>query len=339
MIGWIKKLDENSRITSLNQASILSGISAKAIEKDWWVTLVLKMIFSSGYAGHFAFKGGTSLSKGWNIIDRFSEDIDIALNSEAFGMKYIENPSKTFVEQLRRAGCSFTSNEIVKELKNQFTKLELSESLYSIEAEKVRADMPDTDPQAIYVNYKSVIDSNKYIPDRVKIEFSVRSKREPNESRQMTSLLNSFYPSEIYGEEVFQVTTIKPDRTLIEKILLLHEEYNREDESKMRTYRMSRHYYDLYRINQLPDYSSALKNVSFINEIIEHRKSYSRLRHFNYDTLSIGQIAIVPSKAVLIALQDDYEEMIKEMMYGQIPTFSEIIMAVKGIEDTFNQKV
>lgn len=336
MIGWLQKLDDNYRKISLNQASLRSGITAKAIEKDWWVTLVLKMLFTSKYAAYFAFKGGTSLSKGWGIIERFSEDIDIALNPEVFGILYKVNPSKTFVEQLRRAGCLFTSNEISDVLKSQFIDLQIQEQLYSIEVESVRPDMPDTDPQAIYVNYKSLFEPNAYLPDRVKIEFSVRSQKEPNENRQMQSLLNLYFPNEVYEEEDFLVTTILPDRTMIEKILLLHEVYNREDESKIKTNRIARHYYDLYRLNT--DYSFILSDIQFIEDIIEHRKSYSRLKHFDYSTLCIGQISIIPSDAMLKKLKIDYEEMAKEMMYGDVPTFSELIVALRKIQDSFNQK-
>lgn len=337
MIGWLHNLDDNSRRTSLNQASLNSGITPKAIEKDWWVTLVLRMLFTSKYATYFAFKGGTSLSKGWRIIDRFSEDIDIALNSEAFGIQYKDKPSKTFVEQLRREGCLFTSIEIANELKIQFEKLQIPNELYSLEVAVVRTDMPDTDPQTIYVNYKSLFDPNPYLPDRVKIEFSVRSQKEPNDNRQMQTLLNLYFPNDIYGEEAFHVTTIQPNRTLIEKILLLHEEYNREDESKMRTYRMSRHYYDLHRIYAA--YSNTLADNQFIEDIIEHRKSYSRLRHFDYSSLCIGQIAIIPSEAILMKLKSDYEEMAKEMMFGDVPTFDQLMETVSRIQDAFNQKL
>jgi len=148
--------------------SRISGISAKAIEKDWWVTLSLKLLFNTPYAKHFAFKGGTSLSKGWQMIERFSEDIDISLSPEALGIAYAEKPSKSFVEQLRRAGCSFTSNELMNALKAEFQIYQVPENLYSIESEPVRADMPDTDPQALYVNYVSLFDRNPYLPDRVK---------------------------------------------------------------------------------------------------------------------------------------------------------------------------
>jgi len=337
MIGWLHSLNDDARRISLNQASLKSGITPKAIEKDWWVTLVLQLLFTSKYAPYFAFKGGTSLSKGWGIIDRFSEDIDIALNSAAFGKVYKANPSKTFVEQLRRAGCLFTCNEIKQELKDQFVKLQVQEHLYSIEVEAVPTDMPDTDPQTIYVNYVSLFDPNPYFSDRVKVEFSVRSQSEPNAIRKMQTLLNHYFPNEIYGEQAILVTTIQPNRTLIEKILLLHEEYNREDESKMRTYRMSRHYYDLYRIHQLPEYSNALGDKLFIQDIIDHRKSYSRLRHFDYSTLCMGRIAVIPSLSILTALQHDFEEMAKEMLYGQVPTFSEIMESARDVQDRFNR--
>lgn len=336
MIGWLQNLDDDARRISLNQASLNSGINSKAIEKDWWVTLVLRLLFTSKYATYFAFKGGTSLSKGWGIIDRFSEDIDIALSSEAFGMPYRDKPSKTFVEQLRREGCLFTSNEIATELRNQFEKLQIPVDLYSVDVNAIRKDIPDTDPQTIYVSYKSLFEPNPYLPDRVKIEFSVRSQKDPNDSRAMQTLLNNYFPNDIYGEVLFEVATIQPNRTFIEKILLLHEEYNRKDESKMRTYRMSRHYYDLYRINK--EYSNTLSDVPFIEHIIEQSKFYSRLRHFDYHSLCIGQIAIIPSETILMKLKNDYDEMAKEMMYGDVPTFAEVINSVKIIQDAFNQK-
>jgi len=167
MIGWLKNLNDASRLLSINEASRISGISAKALEKDWWVTLSIKLLFNTPYAKYFAFKGGTSLSKGWQLIDRFSEDIDISLNSEAVGIAYEEKPSKTFVEQIRREGCSFTSTILLEALKAEFKNRQVPESLYSIEPEPVRADMPDTDPQTIYINFVSLFDPNPYLPDRV----------------------------------------------------------------------------------------------------------------------------------------------------------------------------
>ena len=338
MIGWLKNLQDASRLTSINEASRISGISAKAIEKDWWVTLSLKLVFNTPYAIHFAFKGGTSLSKGWQLIDRFSEDIDISLSSEAVGIAYAERPSKTFVEQLRRAGCSFTSNELIEALKAEFRSSQVPENLYSIEAESIPVDMPDTDPQALYVNFVSLFDPNPYLPDRVKIEFSVRSLKEPSIKRSMRSLLDTHFPNENYIEENCEVLTILPQRTLIEKMLLLHEEYNRDELAKMRTERMSRHYYDLFQLSRQNFSSVTLRNNDFIEEIIEHRKYYSRLKRFDYSTLKRGRISIIPPADILKALEQDYAIMKAEMIYGNPPTFEKIIQAMKNLQDEINSE-
>ena len=339
MIGWLINLNDASRLTSINEASRISGISAKAIEKDWWVILSLKLLFNSPYARHFAFKGGTSLSKGWQLIDRFSEDIDISLSSEAVNIEYAEKPSKTFVEQLRRAGCFFTSNELMEALKAEFRNSQVPEILYSIEAESVRSDMPDTDPQTLYVNFISLFDPKPYLPDRVKIEFSVRSLKEPSIKRGMRSLLVTHFPNENYIEENFEILTIQPQRTLIEKMLLLHEEYNRDERGKMRTDRMSRHYYDLFQLGRQDFSSATLKDNDFIEEIIEHRKYYSRLKRFDYSTLKRGSIRIIPSDDVLKALEQDYEIMRAEMIYGHPPTFEEIIQSMKNLQDEINSEI
>ncbi|MBX2894715.1 MAG: nucleotidyl transferase AbiEii/AbiGii toxin family protein [Cyclobacteriaceae bacterium] len=97
MTQWLT-LTPEQRKASITEVEYVTGIQAKAIEKDWWVTLTLRALFQSAYAKHLVFKGGTSLSKCWKLIARFSEDVDIALAPEAFGMKYEKSPSKTYVE-------------------------------------------------------------------------------------------------------------------------------------------------------------------------------------------------------------------------------------------------
>ena len=103
MTEWLTLSDEQ-RMTSLEQAQINSGIVPKAIEKDWWVTLVLKALFELHQAIHFVFKGGTSLSKGWGLLSRLSEDIDIALSPEAFKMSYENTPSHSYVKKVKKTG-------------------------------------------------------------------------------------------------------------------------------------------------------------------------------------------------------------------------------------------
>ena len=152
----------------------------------------------------------------------------------------------------------------------------------------------------------------------------------------MRSLLVTHFPNENYLEENCEVLTIQPERTLVEKILLLHEEYNRDEGAKIRTDRMSRHYYDLFQLSKQDFVSITLKDNKFINEIIEHRKYYSRLKRFDYNTLKRGSIGIIPSDHILSAIEQDYEIMRREMIYGNPPTFNEIINAMKNLQFAFN---
>src|SRR5687768_912989 len=119
---WLKLTDEQRRGT-LESIEYTEGILPKAAEKDWWVTLALHTLFLGKFKDHLVFKGGTSLSKCFNLIERFSEDIDIALAPEAVGMKYEGNPSKSFVKKLKRVGCEFTSTELKENLGRMFFEL------------------------------------------------------------------------------------------------------------------------------------------------------------------------------------------------------------------------
>ena len=174
------------------------------------------------------------------------------------------------------------------------------------------------------------------MPDRVKIEFSVRSLIEPFQKRSISSLLFNYFPNEIYIEEKFEVITIHPQRTLIEKILLLHEEYNRNEILKMRTNRMSRHYYDLYQLSKLEHSLVILNDNDFIEKTIEHRIYYSRLKRFDYSTLKRGYIRIIPNVDILKLLEQDYEAMKSEMIYGNPPSFEEIIQTMKYLQTEIN---
>lgn len=128
-------------------AQARSGITAKAIEKDWWVTLCLKALFQTPYAKYCLFKGGTSLSKAWKLIQRFSEDVDIALAPEAFGMTYQEPPSHMYVKNMKRRGCIFTSTLLKDAMETTFTDLGVPQGLVTVEAEEVPHDRPTKIPK------------------------------------------------------------------------------------------------------------------------------------------------------------------------------------------------
>lgn len=111
--NWLT-LSKERRIEILNQATELTGLPLVAIEKDWWVTLALNASFSLSYSKNIVFKGGTSLSKGWNLIERFSEDIDLAIDRKFFGFE--GDISKTQIKNLRKQSCEFISTTFLSDL-------------------------------------------------------------------------------------------------------------------------------------------------------------------------------------------------------------------------------
>lgn len=332
MTAWLKLTDDQRRET-LNQAQLLTEINVKALEKDWWVTLVLKALFQTAMAEHFMFKGGTSLSKGWKLLPRFSEDIDIALHPKAFGREYVSNPSHSYVKQLKREGCAFTSIAIKDALQQALTDLGVPAGMLEIIAEEVKPTMKDKDPQSLYVYYPSLYDSNPYLADAVKIEFSVRSLAEPSAMIQITSLLNEFFPNPAYAEIPFAVRTVVPRKTFIEKVLLLHEKFANPALSKLEGDRMSRHLYDLVTMMVTPVMQEALNDRELYNALIQHRAGYIRV--IDYNEMSVETLAFVPPVELLEVYRQDYGFMQANMIYRESPVFADLISQLKWLNGKF----
>ncbi len=337
MIGWLNLTDEQRKAV-IDEAELLSGIQAKAIEKDWWVTLTLKALFQSAYRQHMVFKGGTSLSKCWDLIARFSEDIDIALDPAAFNMAYVENPSRRQLADLKRAGCVFTSNQLRDELVNQLRVLRLPDGIVTIEAAPVPENMPDTDPQTLIVHYPSLYEPNEYIADNVKIEVSVRSMRIPFTTVNIQSILHTYNPKHAYAEIPFPVEVVEPRKTFLEKIFLLHEEFGKPDRARIRTERMSRHLYDLYKIMNSAVADAALADHRLYDDLVQHRQWYSRISWVDYASLSYTTVSFIPIDEVVEDYRRDYERMREQMIYEEAPAFDEVISALKNLRGRIRLK-
>jgi hypothetical protein len=330
-MGWLQLTDEQRRQT-LAQAQIRSEIVVKALEKDWWVTLTLKALFQSAYGPLMVFKGGTSLSKGFNLIRRFSEDIDIALDPSAFEMPYRDNPSNTFVHNLKKEGCIFTSTVLREELATQLVALGVPPGLVTIEAKAVPASHPDTDPQTLYVRYPPLYDSNPYIADEVRVEVSVRSLRMPVTQRPILSLLSEHFPGPAYPEEPFIVTIMEPRKTFLEKLFLLHEEFGKPDRTKIRYERMSRHPHDLLKMMDTAVLKNALADHDLYDHLITHRQQYSRISWVDYGSMTHDTLSFLPPPEVLEKYATDYTDMREHFIYEDAPLFEEVVRRLKWLQ-------
>lgn len=334
MTGW-PRLSNTQRRATLEEAARASAIGAKAIEKDWWVTLVLRALFEGPYGRYMIFKGGTSLSKCWQLIERFSEDIDIALDAGAFGMEYKIQPTKSNIEQLKRNGCVFTSVNLKLAIEQNLAVLGVQPGIVTVTAEEVDAKMPDKDPQVLIVTYPSVYDVNPYLKDEVRVEVSVRSLKEPYAQRTIQSLLHIWFPNEVYAEAPLEIAVVDPRKTCLEKAFLLHEEFKKPDLDKIRIGRMSRHFYDLYQLDRSGIAEAALADTALYAAIIEHRKWYSRLRHIQYETLERNSISFLPPSKLWSEYRNDYLLMQEQMIYGETVTFEKLMNGLGVLLDKF----
>jgi len=315
------QLPEETRRQLIIQVSTKKGMTVQAIEKDWWVTLILKALFSIPLATNFIFKGGTSLSKGWKLIKRFSEDIDIALAPEAFGREYKVAPSHSYVKTLKKKGCQFTSTVINEALAKRLKELDVPPGMLQIEVEAVKPELPDKDPQSLYIHYPSLYDSSPYIPNVVKIEFGVRSLKEPYAPVAIRSILAEETDSTIYTETTFMVTAVEPRKTFMEKLILLHEKFlmgmNSEDVGE----RQSRHLSDLREMQQKGIGTLAIQDSALYEQLLEHRRHYVRLKNVDYSKMSLSGLLFLPPPKLLEVFRKDYELMLEEMIYGDAPNF------------------
>ena len=317
-------LPESVQRDFIRNFSARADIPEQVIEKDWWVSAVLRALFCLPSAPATSFKGGTSLSKCWNLISRFSEDIDIAITREYLG--YSGVLSKTQVsDKLRRAACSFVRDKLQYQLRDKMIDQGVREEAFRIEVRIT--PITTTDPEIIYIHYKSVFEKLPYIKTCVKVEVSGRSMNEPLEMIKLSSMLEGEYPQSPFVEDGFDVAVVKPERTFIEKICLLHEEFSKSSEN-IRVDRMSRHLYDVALISGTPIAERALNDKNLFDAVVEHRRKFIGLKGFDYSTLAPKTLNIIPPQQVMPLWRADYEKMQRDMIYGQAPSFDEIIKTI-----------
>ena len=327
------KLPEQSKINAFIEAATRKALPSVAIEKDWWVTAVLRALFTLPYAENLSFKGGTSLSKCWNLIERFSEDIDIAVDREFLG--FSGALSKTQIsDRLRRAACSFVREKLWIDLQKQLETSGLNAGDFSVKVNIT--PITTTDPEIIEVEYHSLFDEIDYIKRKVIVEVSGRSMNEPLQAVQLQSMIDEVFIDEDFIEKPFSIQAVVPQRTFIEKICLVHEEFAKP-QKLIRTERMSRHLYDLARITDFSVAEEALKNKELYHSVIEHRRMFIGLKDFDYNTLMPKTINIIPPDNVIAQWQQDYETMQHTMIYGKSLSFSKLIEKIRQLNDRINQ--
>ena len=314
-------LDNAEKIAIFNAVATERGMTPFAVEKDWWVSRTLEIIFQMEIGKHLVFKGGTSLSKAWKLINRFSEDIDLAINREFFE-GYQNEISKTQINKLRKEAGIYTSETFFQELKEEFHK----KGFTDLEFLAIDAKGSDQDPRIIEIFYPNIIyQSSQYLKPRVQIEISCRSLREPFTVKSFGSLVDEMYTDKEFTMPLFNVPTVNPERTFLEKLFLLHEEFHRPIE-KARVDRLSRHLYDIYHLNKAGIAEVAINDKELYETIVAHRYKFSRVANVDYNLHNPTTVNPIPSNEKILEWKADYAKMISDMIYeDEKPSFENLI--------------
>ena len=325
-----QKLTVEEKYFYINETAQKIGLPFQAVEKDWWVTYTLAIIFSMPYAQSLIFKGGTSLSKAWKIIERFSEDIDLALDREFLG--FAGKLSKKQIHKLRYASYEFLAEKFTPELQEKFRELGFTDVL--VKAREVVNH--DQDPLIIEIYYPKLTEKNVYLRPDVLVEIGSRSLKEPFSPCKFQTLVSENYSNKPFADSEITIPTVNVERTFLEKVFLLHEEYQRPAE-KRRVERLSRHLYDIEKISQTPYFQKALLAKDLYKTIVAHRDKFSHLGGVDYTKHEPRFINIIPSENVLSLWEKDYAEMSESMIYGEKLSFNKLIDRIKIVNDKVNR--
>jgi len=321
-------LSDEARKVAINNVFLQTGIFPQIIEKDFWVTTVLQLIFSFTFADKLVFKGGTSLSKVWNIIQRFSEDIDMTVDRELFDLQ--GDLTVRQIKKLRKQSSLFVKEIFCSELQKAFEKYEL-QHIFAVESQPDgEGDKTYPEPRKIFIRYKSLFDDMPYLKSEVVLEIGARALFEPTAKREIKSMISENLNIDTNIENNL-INTAIPAKTFIEKAFLLHEIFT--SNGIMLANRKSRHLYDLEKMMDNDFAITAISDNELWDAIRHHREKFTHINGVDYSQDIRPNICLIPPEQVIDDWRQDYETMQRTMIYGKSLNFDELINRIKQLEE------
>ena len=337
--------DDERRDVFLTAAGRL-GTAVQNVEKDFWVCWTLDVLFKGLEAGHprLLFKGGTSLSKSFGLIDRFSEDIDITVFRDDLGEAASIEELEALSGKKRRARLDAIKQAcqvfIGGSLREQFTAV-LTDTMTAADISNTRyrlePDPADPDRQTLLFWYPAVTAApDDYIQSAVKIEAGAKSALDPNVPTNVRPYAAEELPD--IRLEVTGITTVEPHRTFWDKVVILHglrNWYDRRGQLRHGGQRVSRHYYDVFRLLQNPLGEKAQADRALAVDCARHARMFFNNPDFDLDHAVPGTLMLVPSRAMTDPLERDDAAM-AGMIMGGAPSFADVMAAVLALEQRLN---
>jgi hypothetical protein len=273
----------------------------------------LTALSGTSRADFLQFKGGTSLSKAWGLINRFSEDIDLAISRSFFDLPEDTPQQRTAI---RRKAFHYIEGILIGELDKMLKSNRIKD--YEITLVTENSSMMVA---TVEIKYKSILATViDYVLPVVKMEFSAMSLDEPYRKKEITTLVHSLYP-DIDNEIKCLFKSVLPERTFLEKLFLLHEEYQKDNP---RVTRMSRHLYDLEKMMDTSFATAALQNTDLYKTVINHRKKFNNIQGLDYRTHYPALIQICPPENLTVAWEKDYKQLQQSFIHEESKSFGEL---------------
>jgi hypothetical protein len=304
-----------------------------AIEKDFWVCWTLKHLFSLEGIPELRFKGGTSLSKVFNLIARFSEDIDISLDRAALGFtgsrdlansELSNTKRKQLDQELRAAIEKEVKTSILPKLQQRF------QSIIGTEGWTLAESVEPNEEMTLLFNYPPAFEYKDYLRPSIKIEFG-RGDQQPSQKESVTPYVSEEFP-DAFREPSAGVLVLACERTFWEKVTLLHAENHKTDLGKFKP-RMSRHWADIAVMSMAEQFANL--DFALLDTVIAFKKIYFAATWAHYETAVPGTLSIVPNSALEKILRDDYRQM-REMFPREILEFEDILKKLQVLQDRIN---
>ncbi len=336
-VAQFPERDRRDLFTSVS--SERGDMSPLIVEKDFWVCWCLKHLFSISWDVGMIFKGGTSLSKAYGLIRRFSEDVDLSLDRQAMGFTGDREPlqapsgkqAKRLLDELSAACESFVAETLLPTFQSEAQSVLGS----ATSSRRWSLSIDEKDKGTVLFAYPSVVatSGNSYIRQMVRLEIGARADHWPSHSRPITPYAAEILP-QAFKEAGCEVQVLSAARTFWEKATILHALYHKPLDKALGD-RQSRHYSDLAIMADTDAGREALGDPNLLDAVARHKAVFFRSRWAHYDTARIGTLRLLPPEQRRNELKQDYNAM-AEMFFDEPEPFDEVMHGLGKLEALIN---
>lgn len=300
------------------------AITPAAAEKDFWIVWVMWRLFSlPEWSSRLRFKGGTSLSKAYNVIQRFSEDIDLILSWQDLTARN-PNAERSKSQQLKL-------NQTIIESAQTIIREQLLPDVQRVVGPVCAARLEEDDPHTIAVHYPAEF-APGYLRPVVRLEVGPLAAMLPMEKVPVQSYVAKSFP-QLFRELAVEVPTISIERTFWEKLTILHAESHRPAEKHL-PLRYARHYYDVHCLMQSSYAQQLLNSTHLLADVVSFKQKFYPASWANYQTATLSGLSLMPAPAHQKSLEADYQQM-AEMIFGAVPRFTDILNTLHQLQMHF----